>query len=411
MLRIAVLVCLCLLVSLAKPVALARAQSAEAFRSFLETEIWPQASSRGIAREVFEEAFEGVQPELSLPDLQLPGSVGAVAQTNFQAEFKNGADYLSERAIAANAARGRELIARHRDLLDRIERRWGVPAEIIVAIWGRESAFGAADIPHDAFAVLGTKAWLSRRKSMFREELLAALEIVAQGHRARDDMRSSWAGALGQPQFMPSKFLHLAVDFDGDGRKDIWSSVPDTLASIANYLEQAGWQAGRDWGFEVRVPESVSCSGEGPDQGRPIAELAELGVERVSGRSFPIHERSRPGYLMMPAGRFGPAFIATENFYTIKAYNNSDLYALFVGHVADRMRGAGPLQAGWQSGDPLTRGDVARLQERLERNGHDVGGVDGLAGFKTRRSIGLAERALGLRETCWPSRELLEALG
>lgn len=382
----------------------------DGFRAFLEADIWPAAKARGVPRPVFDAAFKGVTPNLKLPDLQLPGSKQTVAETNFQAEFKSGADYLSERAVAANAATGRKLLARHKPVLDRIEARYGVPAPIIVAIWGRESAFGNAKIPENAFEVLGTKAYLSRRKTLFREELLSALQIVADGHLKVSQMKSSWAGALGQPQFMPSKFLTLAVDFDGDGKKDIWNSVPDTLASIANYLRQSGWQRGRDWGFEAVVPASVSCANEGPDRGRPIAEFVSAGVTRVSGRPFPPHEINQRGHLMMPAGRFGPAFIATPNFYVLKAYNNSDLYALFVGHVADRMQGAGSLQGRWAKTDRMTRGDVARMQRKLEAKGYDVGGADGLAGFKTRRAIGDFEARAGLPATCWPNRTMAAKL-
>ncbi|MEN3793610.1 lytic murein transglycosylase [Fulvimarina sp. MAC3] len=380
------------------------------FRSFLEEEIWPEAKVSGVSRAVFDRAFQGVSPNTKLPDLQLPGSSKTVAEINFQAEFKDGSSYLSERALASTVRTGRELLARHADILSRIEERYGVPAPIIVAIWGRESAFGNASIPHDVFEVLGTKAWLSRRKDMFRGELLAALQIAENGDRPVDAMRSSWAGALGQPQFMPSKYLDYAVDFDGDGKRDIWNSVPDTLASIANYLKEHGWKSGRDWGFEADIPIAVSCTTEGPDQGRPISAYVRDGVARVSGRPFPDREIDETGHVMMPAGRMGPMFVATGNFYVIKTYNNSDLYALFVGHAADRMMGSGAFSAGWKASDRLTRGDVAKLQERLVAKGFDVGGVDGLAGFKTRRSIGAVERELGLPETCWPSRRLVDSL-
>ena len=381
----------------------------DGFRRFLETDIWPAARARGVPRTIFDAAFEGVSLNLSLPDLQLPGQP-EVAETNFQAEFRNGSNYLSERAVAANAATGRKLLARYKPVLDRIEKRYGVPAPIVVAIWGRESAFGAAKIPKNAFGVLGTKAYLSRRKALFRDELIAALQVAAEGHLPVSQMKSSWAGALGQPQFMPSKFLSLAVDFDGDGKADIWNSVPDTLASIAHYLQQSGWVRGRPWGYEADVPKTVSCALEGPDRGRPIAAFVSDGVARVSGKPFAAAELDQPGHLMMPAGRLGPAFVATPNFYVIKAYNNSDLYALFVGHVADLMQGAGPLQGRWSKTDGLTRGDVARMQRTLEARGYDVGGADGLAGFKTRRSIGGYEARAGMAQTCWPTRALAKAL-
>ena len=404
---------LCLILTLVLVFAATPSRAAslnQGFRSFLETDIWPEAKAKGVPRAVFDAAFRGVAPNTRLPDLILPGGKDTVAEINFQSEFKSGADYLSERAVAGNVATGKRMQARYSGVLSKIEQRYGAPAPIILAIWGRESAFGAAKIPENAFEVLATKAYLSRRKEMFRAELIGALQIVADGHLKVSEMKSSWAGALGQPQFMPTKFLKYAVDFDGDGRKDIWNSVPDTLASIANYLHAAGWQAGRDWGFEAVIPQQLSCRKEGPDQAFDIGSLAKSGAERVSSRDFPKGELAKTGHLLFPAGRRGPAFVATPNFYVIKEYNNSDLYALFVGHVADRIAGGGPLKTTWQKTDSLTRGDVFRMQKKLIAMGYDVGGADGLAGFKTRRAIGEAEAKLGLPETCWPSKALAAKL-
>nr|WP_245415022.1 lytic murein transglycosylase [Aureimonas flava] len=385
----------------------AAAQDVQAgFRAFLQNDIWPEARAVGVSRRTFDAAFEGVRANTKLPDLQLPGDAAKVEEINRQAEFQSPTAYFDEAKMAATAARGRAMLAQYAGVIKRIEARYGVPGPIVVAVWGRESGYGAAKIPYDAFEVLGTKAYLARRKEMFRAELIAALRIVQDGDLTAAQMKSSWAGALGQPQFMPTKFRALAVDFDGDGRRDIWNSVPDTLASIANYLRQSGWQPGRDWGFEARVPASVSCTLEGPDQGRPIADFAQAGVTRVSGRAFPPNEMRATGHLLMPAGRFGPAFVATPNFYVIKEYNNSDLYALFIGHLADRMAGGGPFSGEWRKVAGLTRGDVARLQERLVARGYDVGRPDGLAGFKTRRSIGAYQEKAGLPSTCWPTREL-----
>lgn len=380
------------------------------FRTFLQNDIWPEARAAGVSRATFDAALGDVRPDLDLPDLRLPGDAAPVEETNRQAEFQSPASYFNEANVARVAARGRELLRTHGALLKRIETRTGVPGPIVLAIWGRESGFGTAKIPHDAFRVLGTKAYLARRKEMFRAELIAALRIVETGERSVAQMKSSWAGALGQPQFMPTKYLALAVDGDGDGRRDIWTSVPDTLASIAHYLEDAGWRGGRDWGFEARVPDAVSCTLEGPDRMRPIAELARAGVVRVSGRPFPAAELRAEGTLLMPAGRFGPAFVATPNFYVIKSYNNSDLYALFIGHVADRIAGGGAFAADWSAPKGLTRGDVSRLQARLEASGYDVGGTDGLAGFKTRRSIGAFEEKSGVPARCWPTRALSDRL-
>lgn len=380
------------------------------FRAFLENEIWPDARSKGVSRATFDEAFRGVHPNLKLPDLVLPGDRAKVEENTAQAEFGSPAGYFNEKKIAGLAARGRTLMAENKTVLARIEARTGVPAPIVVAIWGRESAFGAAKLSYNAFEVLATKAYLSRRKEMFRGELVAALEIVSDGHLTVPDMRSSWAGALGQPQFMPTKFLEFATDFDGDGRRDIWKSAPDTLASIAHYLQKSGWARGRGWGFEADVPDAVSCTLEGPDKGRTIAAFVKDGVKRVSGRPFPRREAGATGHLLMPAGRFGPAFIATPNFYVLKVYNNSDLYALFVGQVADRLSGGNAFKAAWAATDAMTRGDVSRIQEKLSAKGYDVGGTDGLAGFKTRRSIGAFEASAGLPETCWPTKIVMKAL-
>lgn len=380
------------------------------FRRFLDMDVWPAAKAQGVPRAVFDAALGKVKPDMSLPDLATPGAKNGIAERNDQAEFKSGADYLSARALMANTTAGRAKLKTYAGTLARIEARYGVPAPIIVAVWGRESAFGAAKIPQDAFTVLATKAFLSRRKEMFRTELLAALKIVSDGHLGVAEMRSSTAGALGQPQFMPSKFIEDAVDFDGDGRRDIWSSEPDVLASIGNYLASEGWDRRFGWGFEVDVPSSVSCAREGPDRRQPVADFVKQGVKRASGRPFSAAELKTPVSLLMPAGRFGPGFLVTPNFYTIKAYNNSDLYALFVGIGADLLSGGELPNGGWKPTDRLTRGDVARLQEKLEEKGYDVGGVDGFAGYKTRRSIGEAQAAATLAQSCWPTRQLVETL-
>lgn len=400
-------VTLCLIAAATAPARGASSASLEkGFRAFLEADIWPAAKAAKVPRATFDEAFRGVHPNLTLPDLVLPGQSGRVEENTAQTEFRSPAGYFNEKKIAALALRGRALLAEHRAVLARVEARTGVPAPIIVAIWGRESGYGAAKLPYSAFEVLATEAYLSRRREMFRGELVAALRIVSDGHLTVSDMRSSSAGALGQPQFMPTKFLALAADFDGDGRRDIWTSVPDTLASIGNFLHEAGWVKGRGWGFEATAPASLSCASEGPDKGRLISSFVKDGVTRVSGRPFPKSELRATGNLLMPAGRLGPAFIATPNFYALKVYNNSDLYALFIGTVADRLSGGSVIEGAWPAAGSMTRGDVARMQEALSARGYDVGGADGLAGFKTRRSIGAYEKTAGLPETCWPTEGL-----
>ncbi|MCB1385151.1 MAG: lytic murein transglycosylase [Nitratireductor sp.] len=400
----------CLLLCLAMLGGPARSASIDGqFRQWLENDLWPEAASKGISQATFEAAFDGVTPNLKLPDLILPGEKVAVERDQRQAEFRAPAAYFAENIVGAVVSGGKRRLAENAATLARIERETGVPGRIIVAIWGRESAFGTAKLPHDAFQVLATKAWLATRKDYFRDEVLAALEMVER-HGARPrGLKGSWAGALGQPQFMPSSFLAHARDGDGDGKADIWQSEADTLASIGGYLADRKWQRGRDWGFEVSVPESLSCKLEGPDQGRKISQWAAAGVKRTNGKPFPAGEAGKIGYLLFPAGRHGPAFVVTPNFYVLKEYNESDLYALFVGHAGDRMQyGSRPFTAPWGRVDSLLRSDIARMQRGLEALGYDVGGADGLPGFRTRRSIGDWQEKHGMKPTCFPSRELVD---
>ncbi|KUF10220.1 lytic murein transglycosylase [Pseudoponticoccus marisrubri] len=373
------------------------------FRSWLSDTVWPQARRKGVSRETFRSAFEGVTLDWDLPDLVPPGTRARTPKRQRQAEFGQPARYFKPGNVVAATRTGREMARTHAATLAAVERATGVPGRIVLGIWGRESGYGRVPIRHDVFRVLGTKGFMSTRAAYFTDELVAALQIAQAGHAPGKAMTSSWAGALGQPQFMPSSFLDHAADGDGDGRADIWRSEADTIASIANYLDRHGWQAGRDWGFEVSVPDSVSCTLEGPDQGRPIRDWAAMGITRVSGRPFPEHEARGQGFLLMPAGRHGPAFIVTPNFYVLKDYNMSDLYALFVGHVGDRIQyGMGDFSVPWGDVGGLYRSDVAAMQRALEGMGHDVGGADGLPGFKTRRSIGRWQEATGQRATCFP---------
>lgn len=399
-----------LLAATFSPIASA-ARIDDQFRAWLANDLWPEAKANGISQKTFDAAFAGVKPNLKLPDLVMPGEKPKTPKKQHQAEFGSPGSYFAEKTVKAVTAGGRSRAASNAKTLAAIENRYGVPGDIVLAIWGRESGFGAAKLPYDAFEVLGTKAFMATRKDMFRKEVLAALEIVQRGLVTRGAMKSSWAGALGQPQFMPTSFLKHAVDFDGDGHPDIWNSTPDTLASIANYLVHYGWQKGRDWGFEVAVPQTVSCSLEGPDRGKPISQWASMGIARINGKPFPQEEAKADGFLLMPAGRNGPAFIVTPNFYVLKEYNMSDLYALFIGHGADRIAyGDKPFSAGWGAVGGLYRSDIAALQRSLEGKGYDVGSADGLPGFKTRRSIGEWQAKSGVKPTCFPDAGLVKAL-
>ena len=374
-----------------------------AFATWIDDTIWPLAQSSGVSPATFESAFDGVALDLDLPELLIPG-VGAEPAID-QAEFRSPGRYFDEAGLATLARIGREELDNWSSTLASISATYDVPAEILLAIWARESAFGRAAIPHYAIEALATQAFIGRRADKFLAELIAALQILEAGDVAPNEMRSSWAGGLGHPQFLPSTFQRYAVDFDGDGHRNIWTSVPDTLASIANFLRQHGWDGSLGWAEEIVLQAAVPCTLEGPHQGMTVAAWRRVGLDS-DGRPREIR------YLLMPAGRLGPAFLVTDNFYVLKDYNESDVYALFVGHLADRIAGraATPSWA-WSPIDTLTHGQIRDMQLHLEGLGYDVGGADGLVGFRTRISVGAVQPMLGLPQTCFPDRALIQALG
>ncbi|MBD8665152.1 lytic murein transglycosylase [Rhizobium sp. CFBP 8752] len=381
------------------------------FQRWIASDLGPEARKAGISERTMKTAFSGISLNWSLPDLVPPGSKPPKSQDQSQAEFSSPGAYFSEKRLQGLAATGRGLASTHAATLKRIEAAYGVPGEIVVAIWGRESGFGKARLPYSAIEVLATKAFMSTRKPMFREELIAALMMIERGDVDAATMKGSWAGALGQPQFMPTSYLKYAVDFDKDGHPDIWNSVPDALASIAHYLQQEGWQRGRDWGFEVSIPAKVSCAQEGPDLAKPISAWAATGITRISGKAFPTADLKASGMMLVPAGRNGPEFVVTPNFYVLKEYNNSDLYALFIGNLADRIaHGAGAFEGSWGDVGKMLRSDVLAMQKALVAKGYDVGNVDGLPGFKTRRALGDWQAKNGLTPTCYPDASLKSRL-
>lgn len=378
------------------------------FRDWLAQMVWPDAQMQGVSRETFERNLSAIRLDWNLPELLPPGRT-APADDQRQAEFQHPGRYFAEARLASLAKDGRDLLGRWSSALEGIERRYGVPREIVVAIWGRESHFGRVAAKHQALRVLATQAFMGRRRTLYYPELLAALVILEEDHFSGEALLSSWAGAMGQPQLLPSKFLRYAVDADADGRRDIWKSVPDSLASIANYLREHGWKPDVHWGFEVRLPQAVSCTLEGPRQGRPLQEWLRLGLT-PAGAASPAWSGGTTAFLVMPAGRLGPAFLVSENFYVLKQYNESDLYALFIGHLADRMRGAPAFAGPWQPLDALRRGHIQAMQERLKSQGYDVGKVDGLVGFATRTAIGQWQGKSQRDETCFPDAALVQAL-
>jgi lytic murein transglycosylase len=381
------------------------------FHSWLESALWPLAQGEGISRGAFDSALGSVSVNLDLPDLVLPGQKPKPPKDQHQAEFQSPANYFNEKSISALVSGGQARGKQYAKALAAIEKKYGVPRQYLLAIWGRESGYGTVKIPYDAFDVLATKAFMSARKEMFQAELLAALQILEKGYMDRAGMKTSWAGALGQPQFMPSSYLKYAVDFDGDGKRDIWNSAPDTLASIANYLVQYGWQPQRGWALEVSLPSAALCVSEGPDKGQNGQKWANLGVARLDGKELSGRDLKSQNFLVLPAGAQGPVFLTTPNFYVIKNYNISDLYTIFIGHVADRIAGGkAGFAAPWKPVDKMLRSDIGRMQKALRAKGYDIGNADGLPGFKTRRSIGDWQSKNGLSETCYPSNDLARQL-
>ena len=381
--------------------------AADAWSDFIAG-LWPEAEAQGVSRATFDAAFGGLKPDYSLPDLIVPGKKRD--DSAGQAEFtKSAFEYLNEKYLASLAVKGRQFLKDHEKDIINIEKKTGVDRYIMVAIWGRETAYGNHKLPHDAIRVLATQAFTGRRKEQFRAEILAALKMLQAGV-PRSKMRASWAGAVGQTQFMPTEYFQHLEDGDGDGKVDIFDSVPDALASAARQLANKGWVRGLRWGYEVQMPKGGDCSLEGPPGERTIAEWRKLGFQRTGKTPFKPAEDSISAYLMMPSGAYGPGFLATENFKVIRLYNTSDLYALFVGDLADRIAGAGGFHVpAAQIPQPRTA-QVTEIQERLSKLGYPMDKIDGKIGSNTRRQVGIYQKQNGLKIDCWPTEAVLKSL-
>jgi lytic murein transglycosylase len=386
------------------------ARAADAgFTNFIAS-LWPEAEKQGVSRATFDAETRGLEPDYKLPDLLLPGrpATGAPSQAEF---VQVPADYIKEASIARLAAEGQRLMQKHRATLRAIEQRFGVPASIILAIWGRETDFGRYTLPYDAVRVLATQAYVGRRKEQYRGEFILALKILGEGDVKRKDMRSSWAGATGLTQFLPSEFYQHGVDFDGDGHRDIWTSVPDALASAAQQLVNKGWQGGLRWAYEVRAPANVDCTQGVAEVTKPIGDWLRAGFVPVRGQKLSAAEQAQPASLLQPEGIYGPAFLTTKNYFVIKEYNFSDLYVLFVGHLGDRMQNPQPFEVPWSASTQLRTADVEAMQRQLTRIGLYGDKVDGKAGMKTRAALGAYQKSAGLKVDCWPSEAVLRSIG
>jgi len=378
------------------------------FTQFIAS-LWPEAQKEGVSRATFERETRGLEPDYKLPDLLLPGrpATGAPSQAEF---VQVPADYVKEASIARLAGEGQRLMQKYRPALTAIEARFGVPATVVLAIWGRETDYGRYTLPYDLLRVLATQAYVGRRKEQYRTEFILALKILGEGNVTRKDMRSSWAGATGLTQFLPSEFYKHGVDFDGDGRVDIWNSVPDALASAAQQLVNKGWQPGLRWAYEVRAPANVDCTQGVPEVTKPIGDWLRAGFVPVRSQKLSAAEQAQPASLLQPEGIYGPAFLTTKNYFVIKEYNFSDLYVLFVGHLSDRMANPQPFATPWSASSQLRTANVEAMQRHLTRIGLYSDKLDGKAGMKTRAARGAYQKSAGLKVDCWPSEAVLQSM-
>ncbi|MBB4052522.1 membrane-bound lytic murein transglycosylase B [Devosia subaequoris] len=361
--------------------------------------LWPEAERAGVSRQAFEAAFASYNP---IPQV--------IELTKKQPEFTQTVQqYVDKRVTAAQAAKGQAMRGEWAQTLAGAEQRYGVQPEIVLAIWGMETNFGGFMGGNNTIHALATLTEKGYRASFFRSELVTALRIVSDGHISPNAMVGSWAGAMGHTQFMPSSFMRYAVDYNGDGRKDIWNSVPDALGSTANYLKSFNWRPGETWGYEVKLPQGFNFAAAREMGKAPLSQWQAMGISRASGSAFPRpNDMAR---LYMPAGASGPAFLLLPNFDVIKRYNNSDSYALAVGHLADRILGGGSFVTPWPSGDyALSKAQRAEVQSLLGRAGFDVGTADGVVGPKTRAGVIAYQQARGLPADGHVSGLLLERL-
>ena len=318
-------------------------------------------------------------------------------------------DYLAALVDDERVADGRAMLAEWAPVLARVEAEYGVDAATVVAVWGVESNYGRNFGSRPLLTSLSTLSCFGRRQSFFRGEFFTTLRIIQEGHVAPDRLTGSWAGAFGHTQFMPSTFMRLAVDFDGDGRRDLVDSVPDALASTANFLKRAGWRSDLPWGFEVSLPRGMDVSGVGRRNKQPISAWAARGVRRIDGAPMPA--AATPAGLLLPAGKDGPAFLVTRNFDAVYSYNAAESYGLAIAHLSDRLRGGAPFATPWPTDDPgLSRAERRELQQLLIARGHDIGEADGMIGARTREALKLEQAALGLAAYGRAGQRVLQAL-
>jgi lytic murein transglycosylase len=372
----------------------AQEMPAQSYAAFIDS-LWPDAKAKGITRATFDLAFTG-----------LTADERVIKAIRRQPEYgKPFGDYVNSIVNARRIAEGRRKIAQWKDTFGAVEKKFGVDRFILTAIWGIETDFGSGTDNWDVFRSISTVVYAGYRVPYFRNELLVALKIMQDNKFPRKQMVSSWAGAMGQTQFMPSNYVDYAIDFSGDGKADIWTNVPDVLGSTGNYLQKWKWDPTLPWGFEVAIPDKFDYR---KSRGS-FAEWQKLGVRRADGEPFPA---SGDGILFFPAGFRGPGFIVTKNFDVLKEYNNSDAYSIAVGHLADRIAGGAPIRGKWPADDhQLSRDARIALQKTLAARGYKVNEFEGHVDFDLRDNIRSEQVKFGMVPDGTPTTALLEKLG
>lgn len=353
--------------------------------------------SQGIQASVFDRAMAGVEPD---PDV--------IKAFSFQPEFRTAIwDYLAGLVDQERVDDGRAKLKEWSKVLAEAEQKFGVERNVIVAVWGVESNYGKIQGKRELVRSLTTLICADKRQAFFRGELLATLRILQSGDIPAEALVGSWAGAFGQTQFMPTTYQRLAVDFDGDGRRDIVGSVPDALGSTANFLKKAGWISGQPWGVEVKLPANYSGP-SGRRNKQSLAQWKSLGIKPYSSINLP--DTTQAG-LLLPAGAQGPAFLVFRNFDAIYSYNAAESYALAIAHLSDRLRGGGVFKTAWPTDDPGTsRAERREIQQALAKRGYDIGEIDGLIGAKSREAISAFQKANGMTVNGRAGQQVLKAL-
>ncbi|NQV45088.1 MAG: lytic murein transglycosylase [Rhodospirillales bacterium] len=372
-------------------------ETAPPFDTWL-SELQAEAVSRGFDAAIVSSALAGVSPIERVIELDR-------RQPEFTLTFRK---YLDGAISEKRVKRGRELLVEHKVLLDQVATKYGVQPRFLIAFWGLETNFGGY---FGAFPVAGSLVTLAhdrRRAKFFREQLLAALDIMSRGDMPID-VKGSWAGAMGNFQFIPTTYRDFAIDFDGDGKRDLWNNMKDGFGSAANYLSRSGWDRNGTWGREIRLPDGFDFALAGLDRNRTLAEWQALGVRRADGRDLP--EADIEGAIVIPSGHKGPSFMVYTNFHTILKWNRSIFYAIAIGHLADRIIGQGGLLTPPPVSDvPMSRADVKEMQTRLTSSGFDTGGSDGVIGRMTRDAIRSFQKSVGLPPDAYPSMDILKRL-